>query len=37
MPCHRTVREAVEAAGAGTLILIANETHDGSFSLNADK
>jgi len=31
------VREAVEAAGAGTIILIANETHDGNFSLNADK
>jgi len=36
-PCHKTVREAVDAAGTGTLILIAGETHDGGFSLNADK
>jgi len=31
------VREAVEAVGTGTLILIAGETHDGNFSLSADK
>ncbi|MFO7600130.1 MAG: InlB B-repeat-containing protein, partial [Candidatus Desulfacyla sp.] len=35
--CHRTVREAVEAAGTGTLIKIAAEEHDGNFSLSVDK
>ncbi len=37
-PCHRTVKEAVEAAANGTVILIASSetTYDGSFTLNAD-
>ena len=36
-PCHTTVSEAVQAAGTGTLIKIAAETHEGSFTLDADK
>jgi len=36
-PCHKTLREAVDAAASGTLILIAAEEHDGNFSLNSDK
>ena len=36
-PCHKTVREAVEAAGPSTLILIAAEDQNGSFSLDDDK
>jgi len=35
--CHRTVREAVEAAGTGTFIKIAAEEHNGNFSLSANK
>jgi len=36
-PCHRTIAEAVDAATTGTLILIAVEDQDGSFSLGDDK
>lgn len=37
IPCHETVSEAVQVAITGTLIKIAAETQNGSFSLNADK
>ncbi len=36
-PCHKTISEAIQAASTGTLIKIAAESHDGSFSLNAAK
>lgn len=36
-PCHKSVQEAVQAANTGTLIKIAAETHDGSFSLSSNK
>jgi hypothetical protein len=36
-PCHKALSEAMTSASSGTLILIAGEEHDGSFSLDADK